>query len=147
MKPLVIVDMQDYYPAATVNLVDKVLKHITKAKRYKKPIIVLEFRGFGNTKQLLKDTLASYQDCVYVGKDRCDGSKQVIEALEQLKVKSKKIQICGVYTSQCVNATAHGLYTKGFKVEIIEEACGDSNAISHDNALKHWSAGNIIKVV
>lgn len=121
---LVIVDMQRGYCNSMSNgeLIDKIAeikKDIQRQIENKHPIVLVEFWSdgkhqpcwTGRTLPDILDAVGQYENAVLVPKHHMDGG---VEVLEMMKARSWDVELstfrlCGVYTNQCVAATAFTL--------------------------------------
>lgn len=46
-----------------------------------------------------------------------------------------EVLVCGLVTSACVQATAHGAYARGFRVTLLEDCCADRSVERHEAVL------------
>lgn len=145
---LVVIDMQDDYEISEdEKLLNNVIKHIRMAKKAEAPIVVLEYVGMGSTREKILDELENYEQCRFTGKVRSDGSTQVKEVLSSaFGIKSGLVKACGIFSSDCVKATVEGLVDKGFRVNVVEEACG-AWSLYHKEAMKSLRTMKNAKVV
>lgn len=146
--PFVIIDVQESYPVVKKcpELVRNIVKHTKKAIEREAPIIVLEYQGWDDTHESIRDILREYDNFNTYIKNKSDGSQFVIKYLKNIKFPIPgAIQLCGIMTNDCVAATARGLHKEGFKVRVIEEACA-STCSAHNNQIDSWEEDRIIKV-
>ncbi len=62
-------------------------------------------------------------------KHRADGffESKLSEALKNLKVDA--VIICGVWTNNCVRATAEGAYARNYKIILVSDCCGANSLV------------------
>jgi nicotinamidase-related amidase len=140
---LVIIDVQKGYPVKKP-LVTRLVKHVKAARKSHVPVLVVEIRGYGPTDPAVMQELAGYDKVQVVQKRDCDGSREIASALGPNG--PKRLRLCGLYTDDCVDKTARGLYLKGFDIEIIEEACF-SYSKNHKRQVAQWEANQEFKVI
>jgi len=134
MKTLVIIDMQDFYleegsiVGSKDSLEISILKSnivslIQKFMDNNYPIILVEYGGSGRTNKYILDAISGYDNCYNATKYKCDGSAEIIEIINTLNLP-KNINVCGVYSDQCVKDSVIGLLKKDSSIEIeFHEEC------------------------
>ncbi len=125
-KVLVVVDMQPGYGMCmTPDVIDAVELLIREAVKADSLIVFLEFADGPTLRRLLRH-VRGYDQYVIEQKQKCDGSKQVLDACKRGLYDTKAFVVCGVDTHVCVRMTARKLAFKkpGSKVEVVKEACG-----------------------
>jgi len=142
-SPLVIIDLQKDYPVKPA-MVTRVVKHVKAARKSQVPVLVVEIRGFGPTNPTVMQELAGYDKVKVVQKRNCDGSREIVSALGPNG--PKRLRLCGLFTDDCVDKTARGLYRKGFDIEIVEEACF-SYRDCHKRQVALWEKKKEFKVM
>ena len=150
LSPLVVIDMQESY-AHTGNktLLKNVVKHVREAKKAKVPIIIVEFANYGETRnEIMKLLRKRYKNHVVVQKHACNGSPEVKKVLEKDFgiLAPATLNLCGVFTQDCVAKTAKGLVEKGFEINVIEEACY-ANKYDHVAQVETWEQSGTVNVV
>jgi len=154
MKTLCVVDMQktfigdkasphSYFTKVTTN----VIHEIRKAKQEKHAIVVVEYKGSGDTVQDILDEIKNYPRAVVVQKTGSDGSAEVLKKIKAKKFPTAHIKMCGVYAGCCVMQTAVGMLGKNPKIkkmEILQNATdvapGDSAFEWYEQAAKRKGA-------
>jgi nicotinamidase-related amidase len=117
---LVIVDMQPQFRAARNDEVaDIICDLIELAKKDDATILVLEYEGFGKTRDDIIDAIGDYTYFNSAQKYTDDGSKQITGFVGN----EVPLKICGVNFGCCVRETALGATKRGYDVEVISEAC------------------------
>ena len=118
MKTLVIIDMQGYYLyqnsfSEKENREVLVLKRnicdlIKKFKDSNLPIIVVEYEGNGPTINEIRHLLVDYSESSFLIKGDCDGSDVIHDEIQKRDF-SNNLNVCGIYSDQCVKQTVEGL--------------------------------------
>lgn len=114
LRTLVIIDMQyDFldhskYPRQLKKLKENITSLIDEWIQNEWPIIVVEFEGSGRTIDQIWTAIGFYPKVYSVVKSECDGSKEIIEKIRARKL-SKRLNVCGVYSDECVRATIEGI--------------------------------------
>ena len=142
---LVIVDMQDRYPASRCRKVRQaVANEITTAKAKGWWVVVLEFGGtcpHVPTHSELSSLLLNCDRCSEpLIKNEPDGSRLVKSFCRQRLLNPKRIRVCGVNIGACVHATVDGLIAEFGQavVEVVKKACNcTSPAESWQHFMKH----------
>jgi hypothetical protein len=119
---LVIVDMQPQFGAAKCDsTARRIIELIGYAKEDCADIIVLEYSGYGLTRQDIRKELVDYPRAIYRTKCYDDGSSEVFEEIRDKE--NNDCIVCGVNYGACVRDTAIGLAEKGLEVEVDEDGC------------------------
>lgn len=154
MMPLVVVDVQDAFIDDMCRFrksyITRVVHHLRRARYQRRPIVLIEYAGQGPSSDEVRDALANYPRMTKRRKRRDDGSKQVIEALEELGAIQNQVQLCGVNWTACVADTAQGLLRRDFNIEIIRSATRDTwrpKMIPTNEWVKNKFADNNIRLV
>ena len=116
MPALCIVDMQtgfDSHPFA----IKGVLEQIELFKKHKWPIILVEYRHYGQTINQVMEKLEGYP-VIKVEKSDNGGGEEVAKALTLRRPLIKNITMCGINTCYCVGETAIGLIQKDYNVKL-----------------------------
>lgn len=131
---LVVVDMQDYFPAARGSTVqENCLREVKKAIQDRAGVIVLEYKHCGETIPAIAGLLKEYSRYERKVKDNDDGSRQVINSLRKRKF-SQNLRVVGVNTDCCVNATVQSLSRKRVaRIRVVADAC--NSTIDHGAGL------------
>lgn len=123
MRALVIVDVQDSFimrrHRSHQEMLTGTLACIEKAKQEKRPIIVVEFKCGGKTLKEIRKQLPL--DTIWVVKKQMGGGKEILRSVPCLK----SAELVGLYTTQCVAATAVGLAGEGVECRINLDATAD----------------------
>lgn len=126
---LVVVDMQPQFEAAkSRRCVENVLAEIAAAKAANAAIIVLEYVNFGPTNSRIVKAVRSYDRGYFKVKCWDDGSDEVLSMCSICQL-SRSFRVVGVNYGACVKATAIGLRSHGYHVEVVKKACRQP---------KHW---------
>jgi len=128
---LVISDMQPHFNKAfRPGLVENICRLIDHAKAHNWVIIVLEFVGYGETLEPIRQRLAGYGNFYTVPKHAEDGSSAVLAKLKALQLSPKHYCACGVSVNVCVRLTVSSLaFSCGHPlVDVIQDACGEEHA-------------------
>jgi nicotinamidase-related amidase len=127
---LLIIDMQKGF-TATSYVAAEVATEVRKARRRREPIILVECNerpevDWGPTVVEVKKALRGYDQQVLVTKRACDGSREVIAAIENTGFNHDIIRVCGVETNICIQKTVDGLaaHYKTSRIKLIARACG-----------------------
>jgi len=115
-KLLIVIDMQDNFlyhadplrqkeiRELKLNIIDLIKVFMVNSW----PIILVEYNGNEKTCQEILDTVNGYHKLHKVYKDDCDGSEEIIETIEEFGLPNS-LNICGVYSDECVFQTKEGL--------------------------------------
>lgn len=124
---LVIVDMQTEFSDAAKIVLKENLDAIRIAKQKNMFIVVLEFRGCGETIKPIQKSLEKYPLVTYKQKNMCGGSSHVREALKENNISPNRFFVTGVYSDACVHETVTGLAEKysPIPVVVIDDAVAD----------------------
>lgn len=134
---LVIIDMQRGFPAAcNERTLKAVIREIRQAKRNNRIIFVVELSSdiccAGLTHENIRRAYCGYDHVYKVEKFITDGTWALTTPAAEKDgygpsipeiTKCKRLRIVGVNTDCCVQATALGLKKKGYKVEVVSDAC------------------------
>lgn len=124
MEALVIIDMQHTFDASRKTTVRRnVMKLVNKFIRSRRWVIVVEYAGCGSTYDTIINKLSGYSKSIIVTKMNNDGSKEVLAACLDNKIRPDTFILCGVYTTMCVHDTAVGLSERGKNVLVRIDAC------------------------
>lgn len=145
--PLIVVDMQCWYSITLHEpLVQSVCKHVKKAVKQNAPIVLVELRGKGETISEIYQELKGYRNWMAVLKNKSDGSDAALSVLEELGCPHpKKVNVCGIFSCDCIYRTVLGLTEKGIRVTVIEEACGDKLS-HHLNSIENMKELHLVSV-
>ena len=137
-KALVIIDMQHEYFGIASKVVNQVYNLIQKFEnnliidiRYKTPYSCVDALD-----SMIFDATQSQPNVIHLLKMDDDGSEEIHTELKKHSID--EVWICGVMTSLCVAATAEGLCNIGYKVVIVEDACGDHWTWLGKHQLEEW---------
>ncbi len=145
--PLVIIDMQSEYKITESSiLLNKIVKHIRYSKKRQDPIIIVELEDMGLTHPEIMKEIMGYNRYKKVIKAEEDGSLEITRVLQEMGILRGILNVCGIFSEDCVEKTAIGLMNKGFKVDIIEEACCSSQD-EHDNAMYRLSKLSSCRII
>ena len=111
MKTLIIVDMQDKFSGAKNEwLIEKIVSLVETAIHNGWPIVVLEYKGCGQTLDEIMKCLGSYSDYDVVEKQGVCGADQVLDHLSKNRSSwPLDFAVCGIYGDACVAATVNSL--------------------------------------
>ncbi len=116
MKTLIIIDMQDSFlkysnrdkqkeiEELKLNIIDLIKVYMVNGW----PILVVEYYGNDETCQEILSIVGGYDKLYLISKDECDGSEEVIGAIDEFGLPNS-LNICGVYSDECVFQTKEGL--------------------------------------
>ncbi len=78
--------------------------------------------------KIIKELEPKQNDSIVL-KHRADGfyESKLAEALKNLKVES--IIVCGVWTNNCVRATAEGAYARDYRIIFVSDCCGANSLV------------------
>ena len=126
MKTLILIDLQNYYMTQVPEKERrKIIKNATRLARVFMtnawPIIVVMYEGVfddvdNDIIQEMKDILL-YKNSVLVGKNRPDGSEQILDQID-LHRWPLHIIACGVFGDECLQETVNGLLERDRQIEI-----------------------------
>lgn len=125
---LCVIDMQDWFlQTVSQKPTDNVAREIRQAIKDDAPIVLVEYRGCGDTTTQLLDVIkhAGATKVYKVVKARDDGSEEIIECLKKENLPEDHIKVAGVNTDCCVYYTCYGLQRKRplSTIEVIADAC------------------------
>lgn len=147
MYSLIIIDMQPGFLAANhVSIKGPILREIKLAQKHNYPIIVVEYninKGYHTKKYITKELSGNI---TFIRKDTDDGSGHVIPILKTI-TKSKNVRLVGVNTNACVRETAEGMHYRGYKVQVVGDACSASVPTDHESSLLKLKKGRKIKIL
>lgn len=124
---LVIVDMQPMFPAAQCNgLVDAVKREVLRAISENRPVIVLEYVGWGPSYDCIMELLEGYDRWVRRVKRTWSGAAEVLDECQSHGWDSSNHRVCGVETFACVAQTCEDLAAADRKVVVVTDGCNDS---------------------
>ena len=134
MDALIVVDVQTGfimrdYPSHKEMLMGTLMR-IESAKREGRKIIVVEFDCGGKTLKEIRGKLPL--DTIWVVKQFMGGGKNILNAVPCLR----SAEIVGLYTSQCVAATAIGLAGEGVHCRINLDATADCERIQDRRVMR-----------
>lgn len=141
--------MQDEFLDGVYNkytLIKNVNKETKKAINDNAPIILVELDDSGNTSKLvLTNKLFKYKKLNILIKDDCDGSKEIISHMLYNKLPAKKIKVCGIFSTECVQFSVGGLLDSlsESKICVIKSACSDSDPDTNKagiDVMRQWGA-------
>lgn len=148
--PLIVVDMQDAFLEHMLHWRDRYVAQVTRqvkrARKQERPIVALRYWNCGPVVRPIREVVANYEFGVTKTKRENNGSKEVIEALRELRVDTKWVSVCGVNMSHCVQETIEGLTKRGFFVRAIGSSIRDTScalAIPDQRYLKNFSPGAV----
>lgn len=141
---LVVVDMQHGFPAsknsATRNAAAEYIQEAVDDGAF---IIFLEFDGYGKTWSKLVRICKGYEKFRVLTKIENDGSYHVHSFLKYMRKKHIPIRLLGVNTNFCVQDTAKGLASKGYKdITLLFRGCNQMCSIPILNS----NEGEILKM-
>lgn len=143
-KALIVVDMQECFEAANdKETILNVIKAVKEAREKELYIFLLEYSNREGTLTEITDHLIGYDKCYHVSKDSDDGSEELMESIEYIKVIEKKevdideFIVCGVNTCACVARTVSGIIEKCDKIiTLLGDACNCITQIcNHKNII------------
>lgn len=134
MDALIVVDIQTGfierdYPSHK-EMMTGTLNRIESAKREGRKIIVVEFNGGGKTLKEIRSKLPL--DTIWVVKRGMGGGKEILRTVPCLR----SAELVGLYTTQCVAATAVGLAGEGVRCRINLDATADCDRIQDRKVMR-----------
>lgn len=116
MKTLIIIDIQDNFleysdPIKVKEIKELKLNIIDLIKVYMVndwPIILVEYSGNYKTCKEISDIIDKYHKLYLVTKNQCDGSEKIMDVIHDYNLP-RSLNICGVYSDECVFRTKRGL--------------------------------------
>jgi nicotinamidase-related amidase len=145
MKTLILIDFQSHYLGEVPEEKRKeLIKNVIRISKVFMandwPIILVQFIDCG---QLLEDDrliqeiqdILSYENSILVTKDKCDGSVEILDAIDLNKFPLDLL-IGGVYTNECVVLTIDGLIEKDkhLTINVLEDCIWpNKNTLIIDN--------------
>jgi nicotinamidase-related amidase len=141
MNTLVVIDMQSRFKAANYpNALITVTKEIIHAKQQERPIVFVEYNGFGQTHKELLSLVKDYPLKSIIKKKCDDGSKPLMKALKKHKFYTN-LRVCGVNADLCVAATVKGClkYEEVGLIEVVKQGCAWIGNFTWRNYFRHPS--------
>jgi len=142
MKTLILIDFQSHYLGEVPEEKRKeLIKNVTKISKIfmanNWPIIVVYFDSSYNDNYLVEEMrdILKYKNAVLVTKHRCDGSTEILDAID-LNGFPLDLLIGGVYTNECVVLTIDGLIEKDkhLTINVLEDCIWpNKNTLIIDN--------------
>lgn len=127
---LVVVDMQYCFEAVFCEkLLNEVVTEIKLAKRWRFPILFLEYDDSKSTLLQLVQLVKGYKKSAFALKHIDDGSNVVHRVIKRKNWPHSLIRLCGVNSDCCVYSTVQGML-KLFprtKIHLIQNACNTDN--------------------
>lgn len=109
-KTLVIIDMQTKFPSAySPRVASSCTREVRKFVHNKDAIILLQYRGFGNTLKEVSSLARPYANTRVTFKEADNGSAEVYSAIRRHKFPQEHLTFCGVNSGHCVSETIVGL--------------------------------------
>lgn len=130
MKTLIIIDMQDNFLYYTDPLKEKEIKElkfniIDLIKVFminSWPIVIVEYNGNDKTCEEIFNIVDRYYKLYSVTKDQCDGSEKIMDVIHDYNLP-RSLNICGVYSDECVYQTKEGLKECDYIEFVIHKDC------------------------
>lgn len=119
---LCIIDMQEEFRHKAEKCLMGVVRQIRQAIKKRQQIIVLYYSGSGSTIPEVRSELKGYKKVKYIPKYTDDGSRQVIKAFRNTRVKN--LTITGVNGCACVYDTVCGIKDQKFNLNVPKDAVG-----------------------
>jgi len=134
---LCIIDMQpDEFDNVKI-VIKNVLKLIRQAKLAKAFVVVAQYTNAGETHMAIRKALKNYPYKAYGWHNKNNKSRIIQTILNDRKIFTRELKVCGVNTEYCVWATVNGLARKyGVPIKVIESACNGTDRIIVE-ALEH----------
>lgn len=125
-QTLVIIDMQDGFMNSDDEneIIPAILSLIRLAIQNSYAIIIVEFDKCGDTNYDIIKEVRGYPHRATVIKYDRDGSKKIIDCLDDHPKWSRSLLVCGIYGPECVSETVAGLFDNCDIVEI--DVVGDA---------------------
>ena len=108
MSTLCVIDVQPAFKPAEI-ILPAVVKEIEKAKNNNNGIVVLEYKSFMRSYEIVRNVLGKYKNKAFGFKSTDDGSIHFLEACKSRGFVLDVVKIIGVNTGYCVRATVLGL--------------------------------------
>ena len=119
---LVVIDMQYEFSSTAELALAGVCKAIVAAKKNLNHIIVIEYKGSGDTLPEVKRAIGAYKRVSYRTKKLDDGSKEILDVVRRKKLP-RKFRVCGVNLDACVWDSVLGLVEKNYNfITLLSEA-------------------------
>lgn len=139
---LIIIDMQPEFECSSdYGLQETIKELIEEAKDHNNPIVIVEYRKSGQTVPEIFDYVDSYHDCYVVRKSCDDGSNEIDKVVQNYELP-RNCKVCGINFGYCVKDTVKGLLSKGYNVEVVEEACSQPEDYGNWSDVKSWMKTN-----
>lgn len=127
---LIVIDMQPFF-VSYKGALDGCIREVSQAINDNMPIMFVEYDSYGSTTESLLELVKNNKHIgnVYrVTKYGDNGAKEIIAAMSEHGLSTKKIKICGVNTDACVERTVSGLISKldKCKIYVMSEACNSN---------------------
>lgn len=140
---LIIIDMQESFFASnyvdTIAVIQFLIKRAIQNKSF---IIICEFLGSGLTIKNIRDLVINYEHCSFVTGIKRDKSEVINNELVSKNINFNYIEVSGINTEECVEATTEGLcrLRKTTRIHVINNGCNTCNDISiHNYAMRMMS--------
>lgn len=106
---LLVIDVQDYFDTSKP-IVDETIREIKLAKRRGAAVVIVKFKGCGDTNKRVLDAAKGYDRTIFVSKQQDGGGREVVNVCSANKLKPKKFRVVGVNRSFCVMETVYQLF-------------------------------------
>lgn len=139
---LVIIDLQKFFLAPRTSfpqgrlrrLRKHVVKQIDKAKKSRKPIVLVEYKGEGDTVPWVKAAIGGYRKVYRAQKAQDNAYHSLRICFKKNGLDPTKVTVCGVNTEYCVGSTLESLITNGYDVTVPWGAVD-----SHETRKHQWN--------
>lgn len=165
---LAIIDMQPnvFFSATNIKTIQNIVREIKQANKDMASVLFVEYGDdrdtYDPTHEILVQTCKQLNwqgksDFNFIVKKYDDGSPEIIDAIDKLRLPQELIRVCGVNTDACVARTVEGLDQKlnkfGFDglsldmrkdntiIEIVWDACNTDSPypLKHRDLTRHCS--------
>ena len=134
---LVIIDMQYEFSSTAELALAGVCNAIVAAKKSLNHIIVIEYKGSGDTLPEVKKAIGAYKRVSYRTKKIDDGSKEILDVVRRKKLP-RKFRVCGVNLEACVWDSVLGLIEKNYNfITLLSEATHTNHGVPKRDILQN----------
>lgn len=107
---LCIVDMQPYFYASQESwLIENVIREINEAKQHHAGILLIEYKGCGDTDSRILQPCLSYPLSRRIVKQESDAAPLILDTSNKCNFNTSHFIITGVETATCITDTINGL--------------------------------------
>ena len=127
-------------------IIPSIISEIKTAIRLNNYIVIVYMPDCGDILPEILNIIHSYNKTIFVSKYDQDGGTEVLTALK----RKNHLKFCGIYTSQCVHDTVQTIaesYPKNFRIELLENACGDQDPVRNLNGIRSLAMCKRISII